>query len=314
LGWALLCLLLLPAAVQAKPLQIMILGEDHTAPPEGGSGFRLELWRQLVEADLRFDFVGTRVDRPVFGWWPTFRGRTFDPDHEGHAGWRIDHITQGRDDEPEAGDLEGWLDTYTPDIAIVLLGKNDVLQGHETEWSARHMRRLIELLRRDNERIAILLASPPPIRPEPAGRLAALAQEFEAIAERQTTQQSPIRYVDVYHSFDDHSLLGDDGRRLTLAGHRLVASRLASALFLLDEAHLAPTRRTSAQLWGAVLVIPAGAAVVFYLLARSQLRREKEARHDLTHTTNTYPTSPTAAPAKATRISADTPGPIRFPG
>ena len=285
-GWLLLISGLLlgwtSVVAEARPLQVMLLGDELTALRDGGWGFREALWRRLLTAGLDVDFVGTQHDnRPPEGWWPQVDGTPFDPDHEGHAGWRIDHVLNGYDDQPG---LEDWLDSYTPDVAVVLLGRQDALQGHLDEWSQREMREVIELLRKDNDRVAIVIASPPPADPESDEALRSLAETYRELAIRENTVQSPVRFVDLYHSFEPHEIRLDqeDNYVPTDAGYAIIAERLASALALLDEAHLTPTRKTSAQVWGSVVVVPAGAAVIFFLLARSQLRREREASHGLT--------------------------------
>ncbi|MEL7088771.1 MAG: GDSL-type esterase/lipase family protein [Planctomycetota bacterium] len=278
-GWLLLVLaVLLAPSVSAKPLQIMLLGDSLTSPENGQRSYRYFLWERLAETGLEFDFVGTRHDPARRSVWTATAGLQFDPDHEGHPSYRIDHVLNGRNDG--RGTLESWLDAYTPDVAVVLLGTHDALQGHETEWSVREMRRVIEILRRDNERVAILLAAPPPVDPshEYAELLIELADAFTELAQRETTVQSPVRLVDLYSSYDPRTMLNAEGNRPNSVGHRLIAERLASSLMLLDEAHLAPVRPTTARLWGAVLVVPLGAALGFFWLARTQLRREKAAQ------------------------------------
>jgi hypothetical protein len=303
------------ATADAKPLQIMLLGDSITAPDDGGSGYRLELWRRLIDANLDFDFVGTQHDLPRFGWWPRYNGVPFDPDHEGHAGWRIDHVLNGHEGKPG---LAVWLDAYTPDVAIVILGREDALQNQPAEWSEREMRQVIELLRRDNDRVAILLAGPPPAVHENAANIERLVDLYTEIARRENTVQSPVRFVDLYHGLDPAEVSVGPGSSLSATGEMALAERLASALFLLDEAHLAPVRRTSIQVWGSVGVIPLGAALVFYLLARSQLRREKEASHGLTRPVGNAPlaASSAASTRRATRVTPprEDGGPISFPG
>ena len=292
-------------SASAKPLQIMLLGDSLTSPENGQRSYRYYLWERLTEAGLEFDFVGTRHDPARRSVWTATTGLEFDPDHEGHPNYRIDHVLNGRDDG--RGSIELWLDAYTPDVAIVVLGTHDALQGHQTEWSVREMRRVIEILRRDNERIAILLAAPPPVDPEHehAGMMIELADAFTELAQRETTVQSPVRLVDLYSGYDTAAMLNIEGNRPNSVGHRLIAERLASSLMLLDEAHLVPVRTTSARVWGAVLVVPLGAALGFFMLARSQLRREKAAQQYAAPTPAlaSRPPRMDAPPSRASRIT-----------
>lgn len=272
------CCLTAAPQVQAKPLQIMLLGDAITASEEGRRSYRYYLWRRLVDEEIEFDFIGTQhLNYGGKGYWPRYRSLVFDRDHEAHRDWRIDHVVNGKDGERTKGNLEKWLDGYTPDIAVVMLGTHDVLEDKETEWAEREMRRVVETLRADNDQIAILLVVPPPVKHDNAELIMPLGEAYAKIADRDSTVNSPIRLVDLPRAFDSELHLAYDGVQPNDAGERLIAAQVALSLLLLDEAHLDPVRRTSMQAWGAVLVVPLGAALGFFLLARSQLRRERAA-------------------------------------
>lgn len=303
-----------PAA--AKPLQIVLLGDSLTSPEDGRRSYRYYLWERLVESGLDFDFVGTQHDRPRPSIWTPTNGLTFDPDHEGHANWRIDHVINGRRDG--SGSLTSWLDAYTPDVAVVMLGLHDALQAHRTEWSVREMRDVINTLRLDNDRVAILLVCPPPVEHENAKFLEEMSAAYTQLAEKENTVQSPVRFVDLFTGYDAATMLNADRNRPNSSGHRLIAERVAATMLLLDEAHLDPVRKTSAQTWGAVLVVPCGAALGFFLLARSQLRREKAALSYHLHRRGGSAAMPASTPqGRASRVGAATSGDgdsIAFPG
>ncbi|MEM9882419.1 MAG: GDSL-type esterase/lipase family protein [Planctomycetota bacterium] len=304
-----------PAPAEAKPLQIMLLGDELTASESGRRSYRYYLWRRLIDAGLDFDFIGTRhTNDGGTAYWPRHEGRRFDPDHEGHAGWRIDHVIQGRDDG--RGGLADWLAAYTPDVAVVLLGHVDAKNDQPGEWAQREMRELIEMLRLDNDRLAVLLVCPPPALHEAAGpRLAELAEVYAQIAERENTAQSPVRLVDLHAVLDPHRHLAIDGTQPNDAGERLMAERIAAALLRLDERHLDPVRRTTAQAWGSVLVVPLGAGLGFFLLARAQLRREQATRDYQSPGVSADP-APRPLAGRARRVAAepDGPAPLTFPG
>lgn len=308
---------MLSYSAEAKPLQIMLLGDAITASEEGRRSYRYYLWRRLVDEELEFDFVGTQhLNHGGKGFWPRHKGLEFDRDHQAHRGWRIDHILNGKDGEKDKGNLARWLDSYTPDVAVVMLGTHDVLQAKQTEWAEREMRRVIKSLRTDNDRIAILLVVPPPMKHENAGFLQPLGQAYTGIAERETTVNSPIRLVDLPRVFDVELHLSHDGVQPNNAGEDLIASQVASSLLLLDEAHLDPVRRTSVQAWGSVLVVPMGAALGFFWLARSQLRRERDAAtYNLTTRGggSTAPAAPLSGRANRVQGAADSDS-LTFPG
>ncbi|MBB6428831.1 SGNH/GDSL hydrolase family protein [Algisphaera agarilytica] len=320
LGWCLLVLTavaLMPRSAQAKPLQIMFLGDSITASEEGRRSYRYYLWRRLVDEKLEFDFIGTQhLNHGGEGYWPRYQDLEFDRDHEAYRGWRIDHIVNGKDGQEEKGNLARWLDGYTPDIAVVLLGTRDVLQAKQTEWAEREMRRVIKALRNDNDRVAIILVVPPPMKHENAGFLPPLATAYAGIAQRETTVNSPIRLVDLTRSFNPDTHLSYDGVQPNDAGERLIAGQVASTLLLLDESHLDPVRRTSVQAVGSVLVVPLGAALGFFWLARSQLRRERAAAtYNLTNRGGgaASPTAPMSGRASRVSSASSSEG-LTFPG
>jgi lysophospholipase L1-like esterase len=101
-----------PAAA-SRPLVVLPLGASITYGygSTDGNGYRGRLYERLThEAGLHVDFVGS-----------VHSGTMPDTDHEGHPGWRIDQI---------AARTDGWLDEYHPDVVIMHLGTNDMIQGY----------------------------------------------------------------------------------------------------------------------------------------------------------------------------------------
>ena len=54
----------------------------------------------------------------------------FDPDHDGHPGWRADQIVAGRIGSGE-GTLSDWLMAEEPNIVLLHIGTNDVSAANE---------------------------------------------------------------------------------------------------------------------------------------------------------------------------------------
>jgi hypothetical protein len=57
----------------------------------------------------------------------------FDPDHEGHGGWRAEEIVNGRIGST-AGKLDEWLIAEEPNIILLHIGTNDIGQNNE-DWN-----------------------------------------------------------------------------------------------------------------------------------------------------------------------------------
>ena len=99
--------------VTKKPLsnalnKIMPLGASRVEGdrPEFES-FRYELWKQLVDGDWDFDYIGTMTDDASY---PELPDMPFDPDHEGRGGFTAGDIVAG---------IHEWLENAgTPDIVL----------------------------------------------------------------------------------------------------------------------------------------------------------------------------------------------------
>jgi len=123
------------ASALAGPIKIMPLGDSITqgfssgvADEEFQVSYRKVLYDKLKAAGHGVNdeiFVGT-----------LFSGESvpdFDPDHEGHPGWRADEIVIGRTGSGE-GKLADWLIAEGPDIVLLHIGTNDVNSSNE-DWN-----------------------------------------------------------------------------------------------------------------------------------------------------------------------------------
>ena len=117
------------------PVKVMPLGDsitqgvNDTLPPGGYPGYRAPLWDQLVLDGFDVDFVGSLVDGPA----------SIDRNHEGHGGFRIDQILAS---------LNSYLTAAGPDVILLHIGTNDLLQGASVDQTTQ---RLAELMDRIHE-------------------------------------------------------------------------------------------------------------------------------------------------------------------
>lgn len=112
-------LIILPAraAQPCAPVRIMPIGDSIAlgTGTEPKTGYRLPLYRRLLLAGYAVDFVGSQsmADEATA---PAY----FDPDHEGHGGWRGEEI---------AANIYGWLVANPADIVLLMAGTNDLSRG-----------------------------------------------------------------------------------------------------------------------------------------------------------------------------------------
>jgi hypothetical protein len=207
---------------------ILPLGDSITQGRSTYPGYRRDLWQMLAEGGYDVDFVGSlsrhheQSRAPAPG--------EYDPDHDGHWGWRADEILDGASWLPEEGRLGDWLVGYTPDVALIHLGTNDVWQDEPASETVADLERVVDTLRADNPGVVILLAQ---LVPTDATwddeAMAALNDEIPNVAARRSTPESPIVVVDQRVDFDP---LFDtwDGAHPGATGAKKMARRWYDAL------------------------------------------------------------------------------------
>lgn len=188
------------------PVRILPLGDSITQANMRHRSYRYNLWIKLIDAGADFDFIGSMNrnfnTNPT---WPDYKGRSFDPDHEGHWGWRADKILNGSPAQRDER-LSEWLKTYTPDIVMIHLGTNDVSQSQSTSSTADELRQIIKVLRDDNPAVVILLAKLIPVLNMGTNlRIDELNSRMDAIADETSNPASPVVVVDQNSGFDAHA-------------------------------------------------------------------------------------------------------------
>lgn len=139
----------------AGPLHVICIGDSIT---QGGKKDRKEytyrwpLFCKLVDAGVDFDFIGSRSKglEPDATWPQEYKGKKFDPDHEGYYGIKtVDALKK------VTAASENW--TAAPDIALIHLGTNDKKEGDPVKDVKEPLSEMIRLLRKKNPGMLILL-------------------------------------------------------------------------------------------------------------------------------------------------------------
>ena len=225
-------------ADSTQTLKILPLGDSITHAEINRASYRYPLWKQLIDAEIKFDFVGS-MDTQLSTYskgtppHPDYKSQSFDPDHEGHFGWQINEIVNGR--EPNngtgSGKLAQWLADYDFDIALVHLGTNDAFYRKPNARVADELSKLIEILRQDNPKAIILLAQVIPTSRKPADALAVenMNKVIPSVAKAMNTTDSPVILVDQFSSFDASSETYD-GVHPNAAGEEKIAAQWFEAI------------------------------------------------------------------------------------
>ncbi len=224
-----------PVAAQGDAVRILPLGDSITQGNgrQGNGGpkdsYRRLLWQTLQAEGCAVDFIGSHTTH--------FKGpppnTDFDNDHEGHWGWTADEILNGKpgaDSTSGTGQLSQWLNGYTPDVALIHLGTNDIFQGQSNASTLDELRQIIDLLRADNPSVSILLAQ---LIPTTDGTFNSnindLNGSLPAFAAAQSTNQSPVVVVDQNSGFNGFTDTYDDVHP-NASGEAKVAQKWADAL------------------------------------------------------------------------------------
>ncbi|MCC0175772.1 hypothetical protein I4641_02100 [Waterburya agarophytonicola K14] len=171
----------------------MLLGDSITQGDKERNTYRRPLWQKLEEADFTtVDFVGSQTENSD-GPNPN---PDFDLDHEGHSGFRTDEILLQLDD---------WVESAQPDVVLIHLGTNDILQVQSAESTVDELGQVIDTLRDENPNVTIFLAQIIPTINN-NDELLALNEQIPVLAEEKDLEDSPIIVVDQFSGFS----LADD--------------------------------------------------------------------------------------------------------
>jgi lysophospholipase L1-like esterase len=124
--------------VKGKTLRIMALGDSITRGSGSGYGnYRRPLQFLLTRTGYLYQFVGTSTELSLnyHGSDPEQTFQPYQPQHEGYGGFRIDQISADTPAKDDGGvsypGLTQALGMDKPDVALILLGTNDVNQAFD---------------------------------------------------------------------------------------------------------------------------------------------------------------------------------------
>ena len=191
--------------------KILPLGDSITQAEINRASYRYYLWKKLVDSEIKFDFVGSmqkQQDKYSKGVppQPDYKGLSFDPDHEGHFAWATEELFIGRnfDNGSGSGRLQDWIKGYDADIVLIHLGSNDAFKRQSNESTVMDLEKVIEILRADNPKVIVLLAKliPTTRKPGDTAAVESLNDAIPQVAEKLSTDDSPIILVDQFSGFD----------------------------------------------------------------------------------------------------------------
>lgn len=203
--------------------RIMPLGDSitkgaHPVDPTPGA-YRIQLWKNFSVDRLKVNFVGSDANGP---------NSLRDKDHEGHGGWRINQITGLVD--------SSLLNTYRPNIVLLMIGTNDMGRSSLNEMYA-DLSHLIDRISQESPHTRILVSSVAPRNPSQS--LANKTKEFNALApdlvEDKVAQGKKVGFVNAGGSLNPEKDLVSDGFHPNAGGYNKIGDAWYNTLIKRDS-------------------------------------------------------------------------------
>jgi lysophospholipase L1-like esterase len=198
-------------------VKVMPLGDSIT---EGWPGpervtYRFWLWKRLELAGYDVDFVGSRTGvssgQPLYTDW--------DQNHQGLSGWTADEV---------AAQATSWANAAQPDIVLLHIGTNDLLQSQSVSGTINEVKQIIDNLRvaRPNVDIFLCKIIPSTIN---ASAFVNFNNQIPGVVAEKDTQQSRVIMVDQFTGF---SATNDefDGIHPNARGERKMSTKFYAGL------------------------------------------------------------------------------------
>jgi hypothetical protein len=142
----------------AAPLKIMPLGDSITYGVSYDGGYRVELFKDFGSDPNKVVFVGSQTNGSTY--LPT--SPVNETHHEGHSGWTIKNSPElGRSGLYES--TAGWLNTYNPDLILLMIGTNDVNKNYQVSTAPDRLDQLISLIFQTKPKVNLIVGNLTPI-------------------------------------------------------------------------------------------------------------------------------------------------------
>ena len=186
--------------------------------------YRYELWKNLVGQNLDIDFVGPETDDAIY---PEFMDRSFDNDHAGIGGDTTTDVLNRMDQVLRST-------PGPPQIVLLGIGGNDLLDGAPTSDVLNNIHTIIDCLQANNPEVTIIVEQ---IAPGESAfmmdqQLVAVFNAFNdaipTLASQQSDSASTVLAVDMSLNWTDAYLA--DAVHYNEAGAKVVADRYFAAI------------------------------------------------------------------------------------
>jgi lysophospholipase L1-like esterase len=185
--------------------RIMPLGDSITDGLQAPGAYRTELWNKLTADGFSLDYVGSLSNGPA---------SLPDKDHEGHSGWRIDQI---------AGSVNPWLAAYGPEMVLLHIGTNDMIQNYYVSTAPARLSSLIDQITAARPGAHVVVAALVPLGDSAQNaRLLQYNAAIPGIVASKKDAGKNVSYVDMDGAVTAADLY--DGKHPSASGHAKMAA------------------------------------------------------------------------------------------
>ena len=196
-------------------------GEDYQSDTAQQNGYRDNLASLLNSAGVNFDFVGSQSN-----------GNGFDTDHEGHGGWKINQLFDN---------VNGWLDSYKPEIILLQIGTNDMgFSNLSISQAIGQLGQLIDRIVSKRPTAKLVVSSIAPTNPDSFSnpyivsnfqqRVVDFNSQIPGLVSSRAVQGKAVSFADVYDALDANQHLSSDGFHPNDSGYSQMADVLFGAI------------------------------------------------------------------------------------
>jgi len=211
-------------------VKIMPVGDSITLGKDTKTGgYRSVLFDWLNATGYTIIYVGNGDNGDPANATSTSSEMTTPRSHEGYGSFRIDMILNGGTAERRTGPpIKTTIEKYKPDVVLLMIGTNDVIQNWELDKINDRLEKLIETLFEADNQMTLVVASIPPIkRPAWADKennVIAYNAAIPGIIAKQKALNRKISFVDVHAALEKGGVLDAGGVHPNKTGYQKIAA------------------------------------------------------------------------------------------
>jgi len=210
-----------PDTPTVKEFKILPIGDSRV---QGNSpiheSYRYELWKNFIDFDWSVDLIGPEIDNSTY---PEYNELEFDINHAAVSGYTTLNVLRTIE--------ETLLEIDTPDIVLLGIGGNDLVQTGDYERAISNINEIIDILQTNNPDVTIFLEQIAPAKTTTfrfQGLLEIFNNGIADVAISKTTTTSEVVAVDMASGWED--ILLADNVHYNGLGAKVIADRYYDAI------------------------------------------------------------------------------------